>query len=1571
MGACVSRAAAVRPVEKNYLAKGREYVRNNTSSIDKRGTSMELAEDDFSRRQRFVPARIVQRYWEQAKTRAVSKNGDIGLADFLTSMEVQPWVESYTAAVIFADISGFSRLAEDLEKDLNCSVNAAEELYVYIESSMSQMVKTLYEHGGDIVKFAGDACMAVFDKECFHGSLPKATLSACKAAMDLSSFNFKANDTTIRVHCGVAAGDIVGYQVGGVMNRYEYIVTGRPIREMCLAADEAKAGQVVLSNSAYNNLWAAIPKQFRVDGGFEAKTSSLSKEKVSHSVKKGSLPVEAFRLESDNYILFRLSMETCSVSHRFLPPSPEDEISVMLIPILESYIPLPALLAIKSRSCSQIAGFKVCTILFIKLLGLEYGKGPEYLGTLQTLIRSIQSILTANDGTLCRFTMDDKGSYLLAAFGLSSSLCHHQTDRAVSGAIKIKETVTDYSFASQIGLTTGKVFCGTVGGSIRHEYTMHGQIVNLAARFMSIAQKNEILVCSHTRNLTIDTIAYSGAKQVYVKGASHPISVFSPKNLSNCATEWTYSGDLNNAPTTPIIGRLSALSQCELIITNFIYDQENGIVAVEGDHGMGKTRLCHFLLRSLEPYSMKAFYLCGQQSTIDPYGPWRRIIVEMLGITAKRYNEYDISKAISEHIKSISSSDKELLCKLLDPDAPLGITNKIGNSRAEMGDVQNIQNVLAMVFERLVTSHAIDAKYIVIAFDNVHLMDKCVLDVLKVVVDKHQNCIGVITYVPPQNEETSTIDTIQAEGLRIDCVASIPLPPLNIKDVVNLTKFMLSVKFVEAKLVEEIYLRSNGNPLFTSEILTMMKTNGLIVIGSDHRARLNVGMDKKEQVIPDAMETLVRSKLGMISNEIKRTHAERVMQVASVFGMEFSKSSLTAIIRSSKIGRLDDGKGSNLNTVEDVLRALENVKLIKRSYTEMDKCECSGILVTYAFTQSYIQAVAYGSLLFEERKQIHQQIAAILEENAGQHTASLTVTKQLAFHYFKGCNVSKAIHYLEESGYRLRLRHEYRAVKLCYVRLLQMCGHMFSSKHFPHKSIYRHQNLICHDAVVKRWRYANWCMRLADTYVLEYNDKQALAYYMEALASLKAPTNVGFFDHLHTSSIRKAHAKSLSITETKIICLCYLAICRLDNTLGLKKRCFFHLFAIYLAKRVRSDQETMSLISTCYVDYAWCLFCTGNSKYTKESAVIFQNTIPLISKVRDNFSIIYLHYRLSEVLLTSGDLLNGQKYLTAASKMCHSQNFERLNFSILRLGYRAQFLMKMSDPILKSLELLFHTDDNYVLFLDMFYAMDCGKMQYCRERFFTLLSTQSFSKISTRALNPRIRRSSITKKSICPKPGAAVKPLNTINPDLFFVDNLVRSISFDFAALKSQFVCLLDSHTHSVGSLESMVVIGMFSCAHGWYDVAIEACRLSFDLVQSHSRRNGPLNWYYPFAQIFSIYCAIQHFHSKSPIRYGIPIQQKKVKRLLSTMKRFKFLSRPFKLIWNYVLGWHYFATHNMRSAILSWKRARALAKEEQNGLLEFRTRYLTEISEISLDKCYLKPSNVQELVCKLYQTDC
>src|SRR5688572_22135592 len=75
-------------------------------------------------------------------------------------------LERFPAVALFADISGFTRLAERLAQE---GPQGAEELSRLLNSYFGQLIDLITEHGGDVVKFAGDALLALWRNDDTSG----------------------------------------------------------------------------------------------------------------------------------------------------------------------------------------------------------------------------------------------------------------------------------------------------------------------------------------------------------------------------------------------------------------------------------------------------------------------------------------------------------------------------------------------------------------------------------------------------------------------------------------------------------------------------------------------------------------------------------------------------------------------------------------------------------------------------------------------------------------------------------------------------------------------------------------------------------------------------------------------------------------------------------------------------------------------------------------------------------------------------------------------------------------------------------------------------------------------------------------------------------------------------------------------------------------------------------------------------------------------------------------------------------------------------------------------------------
>lgn len=70
-------------------------------------------------------------------------------------------IRQYETSVLFADVSGFTALSEKYQT----LENGASKLSMILNFYLGTMVQEILSHGGDIIKYAGDAFIATFRAE--------------------------------------------------------------------------------------------------------------------------------------------------------------------------------------------------------------------------------------------------------------------------------------------------------------------------------------------------------------------------------------------------------------------------------------------------------------------------------------------------------------------------------------------------------------------------------------------------------------------------------------------------------------------------------------------------------------------------------------------------------------------------------------------------------------------------------------------------------------------------------------------------------------------------------------------------------------------------------------------------------------------------------------------------------------------------------------------------------------------------------------------------------------------------------------------------------------------------------------------------------------------------------------------------------------------------------------------------------------------------------------------------------------------------------------------------------------
>lgn len=151
------------------------------------------------------------------------------------------------ATVLFVDIRGFTRLAEEKEPE------AVVEL---LNDHFTRITDIVFKYGGHLNKFVGDAAMAVFGTPAPN---PQHAEAAVRAALDIQKEMARLErekaigDVSFQVGVGVNSGEIVAGNLGSP-KRMEYTVIGDNVNVASRLTSLAKEGEILISKQTYESV---------------------------------------------------------------------------------------------------------------------------------------------------------------------------------------------------------------------------------------------------------------------------------------------------------------------------------------------------------------------------------------------------------------------------------------------------------------------------------------------------------------------------------------------------------------------------------------------------------------------------------------------------------------------------------------------------------------------------------------------------------------------------------------------------------------------------------------------------------------------------------------------------------------------------------------------------------------------------------------------------------------------------------------------------------------------------------------------------------------------------------------------------------------------------------------------------------------------------------------------------------------------------------------------------------------------------------------------------------------------
>jgi class 3 adenylate cyclase len=153
------------------------------------------------------------------------------------------WGKWLEASLLYADVSGFTAMSEKLAQQGKVG---AEELTDVLNNYFTVMLDIIFQYGGDVLLFAGDAVIALFDGHRHLMRTLRCALKMQEAMKRFSRIQTSQGSFRLEMKIGVTAGEVLLVSLGEKSRRFYYLIAGDTVQTLAQTEAAASAGQVVV-----------------------------------------------------------------------------------------------------------------------------------------------------------------------------------------------------------------------------------------------------------------------------------------------------------------------------------------------------------------------------------------------------------------------------------------------------------------------------------------------------------------------------------------------------------------------------------------------------------------------------------------------------------------------------------------------------------------------------------------------------------------------------------------------------------------------------------------------------------------------------------------------------------------------------------------------------------------------------------------------------------------------------------------------------------------------------------------------------------------------------------------------------------------------------------------------------------------------------------------------------------------------------------------------------------------------------------------------------------------------------
>ncbi len=337
---------------------------------------------------------------------------------------------SFYGFVVSGDIENFTPMVESL---MLKGKDGAEILGNILNKTFGNVTNVIYQNGGFITSFAGDAFLAVFDKEKSFDDILKISKNILEI---FSSFNRREN-IRLNIRIGISHGTIEW----GIFNneKFIYYFKGKGIND-AIKIQHTQETSVIKVDKELIDL--------------------IENDKVKE-IKENYIVIDDKKIESENRkveksVIFSFK----SLNSKFFPE-------------------------IISELKNDGEFRKVIPVFINFPFELQKNK-------LNIFFETIDKYSSMYSGYLNKVEFGDKGGMALIIFGAPYTQ-EDMIERAIACSMKIFDQLKLSDIETTIGLDYGTTYAGYIGSPYWQEYTVIGDIVNTSARIASL-KKSKVIV---------------------------------------------------------------------------------------------------------------------------------------------------------------------------------------------------------------------------------------------------------------------------------------------------------------------------------------------------------------------------------------------------------------------------------------------------------------------------------------------------------------------------------------------------------------------------------------------------------------------------------------------------------------------------------------------------------------------------------------------------------------------------------------------------------------------------------------------------------------------------------------------------------------------------------------------------------------------------------------------------------------------------------------------------------------------------------------------------------------------